>query len=344
MNKILTFMKKTANSCGVKVKKYSPEILLTVGLISGGAAIFIACKETIKAGKIVKTHKETMNQIDTAEVEGGELEDGTEYTPEVAKHDRYVAKVHTGVALVRNYAPSAGLVVLSTACILASFRIIKKRYVAAVATAEFFKTAYDQLYSRVEKKYGKDEAEALASGKETMTIVDKNTGEEKEIIISNPNDIYSIYFCPSTSMYWENEQPEYMRAMLNRCQEDTNNTLKIDGHVFLSKPFEELGIKIPKKKENGMTMAAIASQVGWLYNNTKAKKAGVKCDEFVDFHIEEIHRDDIAFAIDKKYENGEDISELSYIYDLFQNHETGKRESTIWKLTFNVDGPIWRYI
>lgn len=336
-------MNKVINFIFTKTKKRAPELLLTAGFICGGAAIVSACRETVKVQELKKTHTETMKQIDEAEKAQAELEDGSVYTPEIAKHDRYVARVQTGVKVVRTYLPSAGLTIASIACILASFKIIKARYAAALITAEGFKRAYDQLYARVEKKYGKEEAEALASGKETITITDKETGETKDIVVTAPADIYSVYVCPSTCTQWEDGCDEYNYYNISKAMEDANNALKTNKYLFLSSPLDNMGIKIPNETKAGMTLASMAAQVGWLYGNKKAEVAGIKSDGYVDFNIEKISRVDIADILDARYEKGEDVSDIGYIYDLFLNSK-GTREDYIYKLTFNVDGPIWRYI
>ena len=65
INDILAAAKRTAHKVGLKVKKYSPEILVVAGIAGVITSTVMACKATVKATSIIEEHNKQMNDIHT---------------------------------------------------------------------------------------------------------------------------------------------------------------------------------------------------------------------------------------------------------------------------------------
>ena len=65
MNKteIMSKLNRTVHRTGLKLKKYSPEILVVSGVIGGVASAVLACKETSKVSDILTDAKEQIDAI-----------------------------------------------------------------------------------------------------------------------------------------------------------------------------------------------------------------------------------------------------------------------------------------
>ena len=95
---------------GLKLKKYSPEIMLAAGV--GGVIVsgVMACKATLKVTDILDEKQDNIEKIhevlENPEAYGTTSED---YTEEDAKKDLAVNSIQTGVKLVKLYAPAVVL-------------------------------------------------------------------------------------------------------------------------------------------------------------------------------------------------------------------------------------------
>ena len=96
-------IKALINSTKFVLKKYSPEILLGLGLTGVGVSTFLAWKATLKCEEVIDEHMEKMALVEEA-LEIGEVGD-IEYTMEMAKKDRFNIKSETVIKFVKLYGP-----------------------------------------------------------------------------------------------------------------------------------------------------------------------------------------------------------------------------------------------
>ena len=129
---IMNSLNRTFGRAGLKVKKYSPEILVGAGIVGVVATTVMACKATLKVNEITEETKENIEKIHEA-TEIGFTEAGKEYTEEDSKKDLSIVYIQTAAKLTKNYAPSIALGAVSIGSILAGFNIIRKRYIACAA-------------------------------------------------------------------------------------------------------------------------------------------------------------------------------------------------------------------
>lgn len=281
-------------------KKNSPAILLVIGVAGVVTGTVMACRETLKLNDILEDAKDNIDKINLAR-ENEQFKD--KYTEEDAKHDKKIIRTRTAVKVVKNYLPSAGIMIASIVAILASYKILSKRNAALIAAYNSLKTSFDAYRRRVVKKYGADEDKKLFFGiDEIQSTLEKLENESEGTIAAKVDDVnapwYSEYakFFDAGSPYWD-KSSTYNKAFLIHQQSIFNEKLNRKGHVFLNEVYDALGID--------RTQAG--SIVGWLKNGNG--------NGFIDFGI------------------------FNYSNEATRRAVNGSEN--VWLLDFNVDGVIY---
>lgn len=310
--KVLSMIKSIPNAIsrggGMKIltlKKYSPEILLGLGIAGGVTATVMACKATSKMEDVMCEHHDSMAQISMAET----CDPSNDMSKEIqkAKTERYFK---TGVATVKLYAPAVGVGAASVACILGSYGILHKRNVALMAAYSVLNDRFISYRQRVRDDLG-DEADKrylFGTHKETIEVEEvgkngKTKKVKKEIDVVNPYYLSQYAKCfDSSCLNWEND-PDYNKMFLTSQQNWANDKLKAQGHLFLNEVYDMLGF--PRSKAGTI--------IGWIYDPNDPDR-----DSYVDFGIFNIYNE-----TSRDFVNG--------------------YEKNIW-LDFNVDGIIYDLI
>lgn len=267
MNKLATLssvkegLSRFASLTGLKVKEYSPEILMVSGVASIVVGTVLACKATLKIEEILD---EAQDDIATIE-EGLERYDGTgRYTDEDAKKDKLIVYGRMIKKFAITYGPSAICLVSGIVMICSSHGIMKKRNAALMAAYQAVDLAFKNYRQRVVEEEGELKDRHYLTGAEYKEIENPETGE-KEIVeeTSSKNVSPSLYtkFFDETSRYWKKDA-NMNRVFLTCVQNQLNTKLREQGYLFLNQVYEALDI-----------LPTPAGQVaGWVY------KEGVKVD------------------------------------------------------------------
>lgn len=241
---------------GLLLQKYSPEILLGLGLVSGVTGTVLACKATLKVEAVLEESEKRVKAVP--------VEDKQELTK---------VYIRNGVELVKLYGPAASFGVTSVACILTGHNIMQKRNMALIGAYKLVEKAFKEYRERVVEEYGEKIDRNLKYGikQETVTeIVEGEDGKKKKvkatIDVLDPNTLsqYSRFFdssCPNWS-----KNPEYNLYFLKAQQNFANDMLRSRGHVFLNEVYESLGL--PHTEAGAI--------VGWVLGDG---------DNFIDFGI-----------------------------------------------------------
>lgn len=263
-------LKMIAARSVLKIKKYSPEILLGVGIIAGGCAIVSACKATPKAKELISKRDSDIRTYKRVKEEYPD----EKYSNEDLANDIKIANVQTAVKVVKTYLPTVTLEVLSIGCILAGFGILRKRHVALLGLYKALEESFLDYRKRVIAKEGEgmDQLYRLGLTEETVAekIIDEKTGKEKtknvKKVVVDPNQ-HSQYakFFDESSIYWKKDA-EQNYFFLKTQQAYANDILRTRGHIFLNEIYDMLGL--PRTQAGQL--------VGWV------KGQG---DDFVDFGI-----------------------------------------------------------
>ena len=270
---IMNSIARTFNRAGLKLKKYSPEIFVGVGIVGVVASAVMACKATTKIDDILAEQKENIEKTKDYVEEHGYSE---KYTEEDHKKDLTIFYSRSAVDLVKLYAPSVILGTVSIAMIVNGHCILRKRNVALAAAYATVEKGFKEYRGRVIERFGEEldkELKYNIKAKEVEEVVkDEETGEEnivkKTVSVADPN-LYSDYarFFDDGCTGWTKD-PEYNLMFLKDQQRYANDLLQSKGHLFLNEVYDMLGI--PRTKAG--------QAVGWIYD--EVHPVG---DNFVDF-------------------------------------------------------------
>lgn len=281
MNKteIIAKMTRTFNRTGLQLKKHSPEILMTVGVIGVVASGVMACKATLKVQDIVDDAKQKIDMIHEVSADP-EMSD--KYSEEDSKKDMAIVYTQTAVKMLKLYGPSVALGVASLGCMIGSNRILNKRNVALAAAYTAVDKSFKEYRGRVIDRFGKQLDKELKYGIKAQEIEEvsvdekgKETVKKSTVEVMDPNcySQYSIVFDDGNTG-WDPD-PELTKYFLIQQQNWANERLKARGHLFLNEVYDMLGVKRTKA----------GAQVGWVYdekNNTG--------DNYIDFGIFDINK------------------------------------------------------
>lgn len=307
-------IKKIINQAGLKIKKYSPEILMVAGIVGTVTAAVTACKATLKV-KDVMSEKEELQNVIHENLENPDVD----YTEVDSKEDLTKVYAQTGVKLIKLYAPSVALGGVSIASIVMGQKILKKRNIALAAAYTAIDKGFKKYRANVVERFGERVDKELRyniKAKEVeKKITDKN-GKEKTVkeiqydIEGNPLENISEFarFFDEATSTEHHKDAEYNLMFLRRQQDYANEVLKAKGHLFLNDVYEMLGI--PKTKAGQV--------VGWIYDEKNPNG-----DNFVDFGIYRLSGNEVYDERKRAFVNGYERNIL---------------------LDFNVDGPIYELI
>ena len=294
------------------IRKYSPEILIAVGIVGLVSSTVMACKATTKASIILDDLHSDVSKInvvkETSDKPVVTTEDGdihfNNYSEMDYKKDMGIVYLQSTVKLVKLYAPAVTLGIASIGCILGAHNIMYKRNVALMAAYKAIEQSFNTYRNRVIEEFGSSKDWAFKNGirEREVTIVEEDEkGKKRELkktalsVDPNAHSVYAKFF-DEFSTEWD-KSPEHNLIFLKCQQTWANDMLRARGHLFLNEVYDHLGIE--------RTQAGAV--VGWVLN-----KEG---DNFVDFGI----------------------------YDLYnlgsRNFVNGRERSIL--LDFNVDGVIW---
>lgn len=309
MNKV----SRSFHKVGFTLQKHSPAILVGVGVVGVVTSTVLACKATTKVSAVLEKAKTDISGVHSV-LEDPDLgqkyveEYGEPYTVEESKKDLAVIYAHTGLDLVKLYAPSVILGVASITCILASNNILHKRNAALAAAYATVDGSFKDYRNRVIERFGEEldrELKYNIKAKEIEEIVkDEETDEEKvvkkTVQVINPHDLSEYARCFDETCTGWTRSSEHNLTFIKHVQNWANDKLRSEGILFLNDVYHELGFK---KTQAGQV-------VGWVY---KPDCEGY--DSFVDFNIFDLYNEQKRLFV-----NG--------------------YEKSIW-LDFNVDGDVW---
>lgn len=249
-----------ANLAKVKTTQYAPEILMGVGIVSGGATVVLACKATLNVEDILDDANEKMEKIEGAYSGELKIKEGAEYSEADYRQDKFVVRVQTGVALAKLYAPAATTAVLSVACVLSAYGILKKRNVALLGLYKASEKALRDYRKRVAEAVGEEKEHDIYHGLHEEKIEEEVTDEKgkvkkvkTKVKVADPH-IPSPYarFFDECNPNWS-KSPADNKYLLECAQNQLNNLLRArqignpgdhgykPGVVFLNEAYDMLG-------------------------------------------------------------------------------------------------------
>ena len=293
------------NKTNIKIRKYSPEIFLGLGIMGVITSTIIACKNTLKVNDILEKADKDIEDVKKALETKKE-----EYTEQDGKKDLTIIYTQMGVKFVKLYAFPISLGALSIMSIIQGHNILRKRNMAIAAAYAVVDKGFKEYRKNVIERFGdkmdKELRYNLKAEEVEIETVDENGKIKKEkcemtVVDGNTVSEYAKFF-DEFSDNWEKDA-EYNLMFLRRQQDYANELLKSRGHVFLNEVYDMLGLKRTKAGQ----------VVGWIYD-----KNNPNGDNYIDFNIYDISKES-----NRAFVNGTERSIL---------------------LDFNVDGVIYDLI
>lgn len=249
-------------------RKYSPQILTGLGIAGFIGSTVLACKATTEVQEALEEHKYEIEQIKKAS------NDYDYSNGEIVKMKTEVFS-RTSLEIVKLYAPSVGLAVFGTTCVLASLGIMQKRNAAIGAAYAFVSGKFGEYRDRVREQLGEEKDIEFYHGlkKETITVEEtdengKKKKVKKEVEVVDPSNGISQYakVFDDASPKWQ-PNAEMNLVFLKNQQNWFNDRLHIVGNVFLNEVYDALGL--PRTQAGAI--------VGWVDNGDG--------DGYIDFGI-----------------------------------------------------------
>lgn len=274
--KLTNKLSRNISKTGLKIKKYSPEIMIVAGITGVVTSTIMACKATTKLSSILDSHKESIENIHNAMEHPEELPE--EYTEKDGKKDLTIIYSRTALEIAKLYAPSFILGALSIGTICTSNNILRKRNLTLAAAYTAIDKNFKEYRGRVVERFGDDVDRELRYNIKKEEIKEKKVDENgKEKTVKNKVEVinnipgYSDYakFFDASCLGWEKDA-DLNLMQLKRIQDQANDDLQRRGHLFLNEVYDMLGI--PRTR--------LGQVAGWIYDEENPNG-----DNRVDFGI-----------------------------------------------------------
>lgn len=245
-------------------KVYSPEIKLGFGL----GLIFMGFVMTIKA---TKNPAEEIEEAENELVDLHEQKDEIEFHEGGTGYNRRLIGAYRklGMGYVKTYALPAMCLAAGTGLIIKSHMDLRESQIYYAGVAGAMSKEINDIYARVEEKYGKEEADRLVKGMEQreIEVVEKDeNGKDKlvkktvNVISPDWNGFYTYRWTPLSNTYKKNRL--LRQAYLDSMNQYYNDILALRretspkkiGHVFLQEVLKDFDLDL---REEGQ-------YVGWL--------------------------------------------------------------------------------
>lgn len=248
-------LQRTLSRTGLKLSKYSPQILTAVGIAGLVTAGIIAAKNTLKLEQTLDNSRTRLEAVKDH--------------PEATQADVNKAYAKNIFDLAKLYGIPVTLAAGSIVAILVGHKILHKRNLALVAAYKGLEQAFSEYRKRVVEEYGEDVDEKFRYGlKDVTTEVDGK--KVKTVERTGDTSEYLMEFGPATTDCWTGNY-EHNMFFVTRAQNYFNDMLQAKGHIFLQDVTRHLGF--PDSKVGAVT--------GWVYNAGSG-------DDYIDFGIKDL--------------------------------------------------------
>lgn len=220
------------------LKKWAPEILTGVGLLSMTGGAVLAVRATLKLEDSVAKAEERIYEAKNAnDILPDEVE---KYDEKALQRKLYQAYLWNVLEFTKLYGPAVSLFTAGTFSVLAGHGIMRKRNVALVAAYNAVEKSFEAYRARVIEDLGIEKDRDYRLGI-TETTEKGEDGKKTSIIDIDPTHMsqYARVFDEGNAN-WQTE-PGYNQFFLTAEQNYINDKLRAVGHVFLNEVYERLG-------------------------------------------------------------------------------------------------------
>lgn len=230
------------STVGLKVlaaQKHSPHILFGAGVVGVVGTVVLASRATLKLETVVE-------EFEAKKRLAHELKNDPEigYDETMAKNDGVVLRAQFVTRICKLYAPAFFTGVAAIGCLGGSHYILNKRNAQLVATLGAVQKALSAYRDRVKNEVGVDREQELYYGvtEREVHAGEKKNGEQKIEKVRSFGEGVSPYakIFDVENINWQ-PTPSYNLFFLRMVQNQLNDSLRANGHVFLNDAYRALG-------------------------------------------------------------------------------------------------------
>jgi hypothetical protein len=283
-------------------KRFSPQILLGIGVVGVVAAGVLACKATLKLEEVVsKAEAEIADVKDRRSV--NEFDTETEFNKALAKV--YIDRTYQVVKL---YTPALSVATVGIGCLLGSYGVLNQRNVASIAAYQTLSSGFEQYRRRVVEDLGEDKDKEYRYGLVEREVPQfdedgNKVGTKKLVEATIDGDGYAREFDEGNELW--SRVPGMNRLTLTNQQNWLNDRLNKHGYLFLNDVYKALGFP---QTSGGQV-------VGWLSEGHR-NFDGATMDGYIDLGLDEIEK----FGKDGYVDPYEGTVLLDFNVDGMMNH------------------------
>lgn len=255
---------------GLEAKQ--PEMLLVGGILAMGAAVVVACKQTMKLEEKIAP---LMEEVENAHNSGN-------------KKDEDAARAQVVVETAKAYAVPALLFIGGAMFTIKGHQIMQDRQLKLALAYTATKKAFDAYRQRVVEDQGHASDQYYMNGAKDVkispngypvTVASRDWDESRK-------DPYNRVFAQDTSSEWENDLG--MNKHFIACQQRfAQQKLNRDGYYYLNDAYEMLG----------MSKSDIGQVVGW---KVEILPDGTRSVPTIDFGIDKPLPDDWKYNANRE--------------------------------------------
>ena len=274
-SKVASVAKNIGGNALLVGKKYTPEILIGLGITGFGVTVYETVQATNKTNDILidKERRMVICQKNLAD------EEMTEYTLDDYERDIAQLNKESKWAIVRAWVPVGTMGTASVISILGGYRVLNGRYVATAAAYKALEASYDRYRGNVRDEYGDDvdykmannlKAEELEAMKREREDDAKRKGKKKGKYTTRYQREASTAVFDKYSEHWRDYwTPDQVWDYLKLVENQMNDILNIRRHVFLNEVLDRLGL--PRTKEGQV--------LGWIKTRGSSPRISFGLDE-----------------------------------------------------------------
>lgn len=224
------------------LKANAPTIMVAGGVVSMGAAVVTASKQTLTVDQVLEgpvTKLETVNDS-----VGQATLTGDVYTEENARSDRYKIYTRIGYGLSKHYAVPATLFVGGAALVFGGHRIMLKRNATLAIAFTTLQNAFQKYRENTALAMGPDFDRAMLKGSVFREVLDEKTGKTELVRTldwtGEDLDPYNRVFEQGESSMWRPDlgiNKDFLEVQQQYCQQRLNAR----NYLYLNEVYEALG-------------------------------------------------------------------------------------------------------
>lgn len=223
-------------------KAHGPTIMVATGIVSMGASVITASKQTLKIEEVLSVHTPKLEKIRL----GTEL-DLPSYSKEAARKDRFIVYTQASYDLAGLYLVPGVLFFGGAALVFGGHRIMLKRNATLALAFTALSESFDKYRANVREEFGELADKAMMDGGKLVTYTDPVTGKEEQFFErdweNSDNDPYNRVFRQGESTQWQDDL-SVNKMFVEQVQRMCQRRLIHEDHLFLSDVYKHLGFPV----------------------------------------------------------------------------------------------------